>query len=114
MNYDEYIKELEKYDSDETVKRLIHHLKDWKSSEDDVLKLEGMVEHFFGNSWIESTEIHNKLYQLWASFKKEAIDPIGGHTMNERLYWFGLFEQFDRCKNETEKQIIYAKLQAST
>jgi hypothetical protein len=113
MNYDEYIEEVRKYSDDEAVDRLVSHLNDWKSDNTNALELSDSVERFFGNSWITSEETHSHLYKLWSVFKAQAISGIGGLTMNERLYWFGLFERFEST-SEAEQQVIYAKLCANT
>jgi hypothetical protein len=114
MNYDEYIKEVEKFSDDEVVVHLRKHLSEWKLDDCNVIELAASIERFFGNSWIESEETHNHLYGLWSKFKKEAIEGIGGMTMNERLYWFGLFERYESLQSETAKKVIYAKLCANT
>ncbi|MFY0675908.1 MAG: hypothetical protein JXR18_01365 [Neptuniibacter sp.] len=113
MNYDEYIEEARKYSSDEVVARLVSHLTNWKSDNTNVLELANSIERFFGNSWITSEETHSHLYKLWSSFKTAAISGIGGMTINERLYWFGLFERYERA-SELEQQVIYEKLCANT
>lgn len=114
MNYDEYIKETDRFSHDEVVSRLRKHLVAWKDDDTNVIELADSVERFFGSSWIEDEETHNHLYRLWSSFTKEAIEGIDGMTMNERLYWFGLFERFDRLRSESDKKIIYGKLCADT
>lgn len=114
MNYDEYINELSKYSDDKAVLKLAQLLNDWKSDDKTVTDLAEAIERYFDNSWIENEEVHTTLYKLWSDFRKEAIENIGGMTMNERLNWFGLFDQFDRCPTENDKQEIYAKLLAST
>jgi hypothetical protein len=114
MNYDEYIDEVQKYSSDDAVSRFVAHLNNWKSNESNVIDLADSIEKFFGNSWITSEDTHSHLYQIWSSFKDAKVSGIGGMTMNERLYMFGLFERFDTCKTDTEKQVIYAKLYANT
>ena len=114
MNYDEFVNEVQKYDSDADVAKLFRVLKDWKINGESVVQLQSTIERFFGHSWIESEETHNHLYKLWSSFNTSAIGSIGGMTMNERLFWFGLFEQFDSCKSEAKKQLIYSKLSANT
>ncbi|TQV65695.1 hypothetical protein FKG94_28255 [Exilibacterium tricleocarpae] len=113
MNYDEYIEEARKYSSDEVVARLISHLSKWKSDNTNAVELADSIERYFGNSWIANEEAHNHLYKLWSSFKAEAISGIGGMTMNERLYFFGLFERFESA-SEAGQQVIYAKLCANT
>ena len=112
MNYDEYTKEIDKFSDDEVVARLRKHLVDWKQDDTNVIELADSIERLFGNSWIESEKTHTHLYRLWSKFKKEAIEGIGGMTMNERLYWFGLFERYE--STETDKKVIYAKLCAHT
>ena len=114
MNYDEFVNEVQKYDSDADVAKLLRVLKDWKINDENMVQLQSTIERFFGHSWIECEETHNHLYKLWSSFNTSAIGNIGGMTMNERLYWFGLFDQFDSCKSEAKKQLIYSKLSANT
>ena len=113
MNYDEFVKEVQKYDSDSDVAKLLRVLKDWKLNNDNVVQLQSTIERFFGHSWIESEETHNHLYKLWSSFNTSVTGNIGGMTMNERLFWFGLFERFDGCQSEPKKQLIYSKLSAN-
>jgi len=113
MNYDEYIEEARRYSSEEVVARLVAHLTKWKTDNTNVLELADSIERFFGNAWITSEETHNHLYRLWAGFKTQAISGIGGMTMNERLYWFGLFERFENA-SELEQKVIYAKLCATS
>lgn len=114
MNYDEYIKEVQKFSDDDVVARLGKHLAEWKESDSDVIELSKSTERFFGNSWIENEATHNHLYRLWRQFNKEAIEGIGGMTMNERLYWFCLFERYENLQSEIAKRAIYAKLCANT
>ena len=114
MNYDEFVNEVQKHDSAPDVAKLLGVLKGWKLNNESVAQLQTIIERFFGHTWIESEETHNHLYKLWSSFNTSAIGNIGGMTMNERLFWFGLFEQFDSCKSEAKKQLIYSKLSANT
>ena len=113
MNIDEYIKEADQLDSDDAVERLIEYIKSWKAGDEDVHELADSVERLFGNDWIESNDAHNYLYELWSKFRADAIQVIGGMTMNERLYWFGLCDRFDACASESEKIAVYTKLAAS-
>jgi hypothetical protein len=114
MNYDEFVNEVKNYDSDSDIAKLLIILQDWKLNDANVVQLQSTIERFFGHYWIESEDTHNHLYKLWSSFNLSAIEGIGGMTMNERLFWFGLFERFDSCKSEAKKQLIYSKLSANT
>ncbi len=49
---------------------------------------------------------------MWTEFRNSAIDGIGGMTMNERLYWFGLFDLFENAKDNVEQDKYYQKLMA--
>lgn len=49
---------------------------------------------------------------MWAKFKESVIERIGGMTMNERLYLFGLMDSFENSKSEAEKEKYYRKLMA--
>ena len=106
--------EVEKFSEDEVVARLGKHLSEWKQDDTDTFELANSIERFFGNSWIEREETHKHLYRLWSKFKEESIDGIGGLSMNERLYWFGLFERFESSQSEAAQKVIYAKLCANT
>jgi hypothetical protein len=95
------------------VQQLAKVLRDWKSDDASVEQLRESVERYIGNSWIESTGEHELVYGLWSKFRDEAIVPIGGLTMNERLYWFDLLAQFDACETEDDRARFYSKLLAS-
>jgi hypothetical protein len=71
------------------------------------------IERFFGNSGITSEDTYSHPYKLWSSFRAAAISGIGGMTINERLYWFGLFERYESA-TEAEQQVTYEKLCANT
>jgi len=70
-------------------------------------------ERYIGNSWIENNDTHETIYHMWSSFRDEAITGIGGMTMNERLYYFGLFERFDDCEDQHARLVLYKKLHAN-
>jgi len=54
------------------------------------------------------------MYLVWVAgvWNLQGIDGIGGMTMNERLWSFGLFDRFDLSQENKEKRIIYQKLHA--
>lgn len=113
MNLDELIAELRSIPDDPAILRLIELLQAWKSDATTVVDLRRTVERFIGNTWIENHDDHNRTYSLWSAFRDQAIDGVGGMTMNERLYWFGLFDRLDACSAEEDRRTIYRKLLAA-
>ena len=112
MTLDELANELRADSDEKAVQDLAEYIEEWKGDNRNAEALERMVERFFGNAWISKEAEHSKAYRLWSSFKNDAIHGIGGMTMNERLYTFGLFERFDSCKSEEERLEVYGKVQA--
>ena len=86
MNLDAYILEARKFDSDPAVGRLIQLFSEWKQDSSSVIQLGQSIERFFGNTWIEPSAAHEELYRKWRDFKIDAVDNIGGKTMNECGY----------------------------
>jgi len=112
MNLDELSEEIGKISSEKIVQDLSRFLVEWKDSEETAEELKEGIERYLVNTWIEKNEDHSIIYQLWSSFRDEAISGIGGMTMNERLYFFGLFGRFDACASEESKLRVYRKLHA--
>ena len=112
MNLDELSENVSKVSSEKVVQDLSRFLVEWKDNEETAEELKDGIEKYIGNTWIEKNEDYEKVYQMWSSFRDEAISEIGGMTMNERLYLFGLFERFDACVNEEDKLLVYRKLHA--
>ncbi|MGD8478274.1 MAG: hypothetical protein PVI98_14080 [Burkholderiales bacterium] len=112
MNLDELSEEISKVSSEKVVQDLSRFLVEWKDNEETAESLKEGIERYLGNIWIEKNEDHSRIYRLWSSFRDEAISGIGGMTMNERLYWFGLFDRFNAAKNEEERSLLYKKLHA--
>jgi hypothetical protein len=98
---------------DPVVQGLAKLLRDWQSDDTTVTQLCESVERYVGNRWIDSEREHEQVYSLWSKFRDEAIEPIAGMTMNERLFWFGLFAPFDACQTDDERARFYSKLLAS-
>jgi hypothetical protein len=112
MNVDELADAIRKVSSEEVVQKLSRFMVEWKNNDETAEDLKERIERYIGNTWIERNEDHKKVYQLWASFRDEAISGIGGMTMNERLYQFGLFERFDACPDREAQVAIYKKVHA--
>ena len=113
MDLDSLAQSISAVSEDPAVRRLSNLLLDWKSDETTVEQLRERVERYIGNSWIESRRDHETVYQLWSTFRDQAILGIGGMTMNERLWWFGLFSLFDECETDYDREHFYKKLLAS-
>jgi len=113
MNLDELAKEITRISPEKVVQDLSRILLEWKENDNTARELQDRVEHCLGHTWITSNYDHRTIYKLWASFRDNAITDIGGMTMNERLYNFGLLERFDTCTDEKCKLAIYQKLHAS-
>jgi phosphoribosylformylglycinamidine (FGAM) synthase PurS component len=112
MNLDELAEEINNIPSEKVVHDLYRILIEWKNSEESAEELKEGIERYLGNTWIESKADHEKIYRMWLSFRDEVIANIGGMTMNERLYWFGLFERFEAYSSQEDKMRIYRKLHA--
>jgi hypothetical protein len=110
MNLDELTKNIRKVSKEEIVQKLADNIQKWKTDERNAVELRDNVERFLGNTWIEKRTDFDKVYGIWTEFRNSAIDGIGGMTMNERLYRFGLFDLFDNAKNDTEQEKYYRKL----
>lgn len=111
MNLDELVQAFRSISGEKLLKDLAQYIEAWKTDDRSAADLEAMVERFFGNTWLSSDEDHSKAYGLWETFREEAIRGVGGMTMNERLYFFSLFERFDACSTK-EKLVIYSKVHA--
>ena len=112
MNLNELIINIRKVSSEKNVQLFAEIIQNWKINEKNIVELKENAERFLGNTWIDKKENFEKVYELWSNFRDSAINGIGGMTMNERLYCFGLFEQFDKSLKTAEKERIYNKLTA--
>lgn len=110
MNLDDLSKNIRKTSEEKIVQKLADHIQDWKINEKNAIELSDGVERFLGNTWIENRTDFDKIYGMWSEFRISAIEGIGGMTMNERLYRFGLFELFDKEKDIAKQNIFYHKL----
>ncbi len=112
MNLDELVREIRIASSDPAAQGAADLLAAWKTAGTTADELASAVEHYLGNVWIEKDQDHSHVYALWSAFRKDAIGGIRGMTMNERLYWFGLLDQFDASHSDDDRLGLYKKLHA--
>ena len=113
VNLDDLIKEIRAISPEPPVQGAADVLLAWKASDATAEELRSTVERYLGNVWIEREQDHARIYAMWSAFSREAVDAIQGMTMNERLYWFGLFARFEASAGETSRLAVYKKLHAS-
>jgi hypothetical protein len=112
MNLDELTKSIKSSTSDKLADDLAYWIEEWKQDDRTVEQLVRMVEKFFGNVWFEKEEDNKTCYNLWKEFRENRIEGLGGMTINERLYIFGLFDRYDSCPSREDQLTIYTKLHA--
>lgn len=111
MNIDDLVQCIP--DSDLEIKEaLAAGIRHWKNSDQPIEKLVSMVNKWHGNVWPKEKETIINFNNCWSKFKIDAIENIGGLTMNERLYWFGLIGRWDNS-SDSEKLEIRDKLKAN-
>ena len=86
-------------------------MNEWKKDNNDVVALGKLIAKWHGNVWFENQENQNRFYEAFLKFQSEAIEGVEGMTMNERLYFFGLFEEWD-CSDDSGQNRIRGKLHA--
>jgi len=84
---------------------LSHWIELWKRDDKDIDDLAYMIGKWHGNVWFQDATTSNKFHDDFQEFKKTAIEGIGGLTVNERLYWFGLFDIWDSGNEATHSRI---------
>lgn len=110
MTLDQLISNIKKIPSEKDAIRLADYLQHWKTNEMNTVELRSSFEKYLGNIWLEDNFNYLHIYSVWSEFRDFAIDGIGGMTMNERLYHFGLFEEYHKNINEKNKERFYNKL----
>lgn len=109
MNLDELVNSVPETSLRDDLSRWVG---EWKQDDKDVQLLANLISKWHGNVWFKDTDASNNFCSEFRAFKIAAIDNIGGLTLNERLYWFGLFETWD-SGNEATQQRLRRKLHAN-
>jgi hypothetical protein len=112
LNIDELAAAIRSTSPEEPAQRLAGLLIEWQRDDTTANELRAHIERVIGYTWFSTDAVHGEIYRLWSAFCTDAIDGIGGMTMNERLHWFGLVQRFDGATTEEAKRRIYAKLHA--
>ncbi|TGK10142.1 hypothetical protein EHO58_01585 [Leptospira selangorensis] len=84
----------------------------WKVNDKVITDLSNEFESALEKLFKIHLEEFKIVSKLWEKFYKDAIQNIQGLTMNERLYFFCLFERFDSCNSVNCRDKIYTKLLA--
>ena len=108
MNIDELVNLIPEED---LRSNLSHWVNEWKKDDTDIHRLYELIAQWHGNVWFQDQKSQAEFWSNLQGFKRNAIDSLGGMTVNERLYWFGLFEEWD-SSNKKGQQRIREKLHA--
>ncbi len=108
MNIDELVESIPEEDIRADLKQLV---REWKADATDVNHLGELLVGWQEKTYFKDQEARGQFYKRFKVFQAKAIDEIGGMTMNERLYWFGLFEEWDAA-DQNGKERVRGKLQA--
>jgi len=109
MNIDELINSIP---DAKLRKELAQWVKQWKEDDKDVEWLSRMLSKWHGNVWFNNDKASRDFLNQLNLFKRNAIEGLGGLTLNERLYFFGLFEYWEKA-NEVEQNKLRHKLHAN-
>ena len=83
----------------------------WATDESTAEGLLDDLNRILGNVWFSSSAVHTAVFQALEDFAKE-VRGIGGMTVNERLFTFGLLDEWDAASDATRKR-FRAKLGAA-
>ena len=109
MNLDELVQSIP--DDESTLRTdLAHWVEEWKQGTDSIDKLSYMIGKWHSNVWFKDTEASNAFGERFRRFRIESIEKIDSMTVNEKLFSFGLFPQWDAA-NDLEKIKIRERLQ---
>lgn len=91
---------------------LFRWVDEWKSDQSDVERLSALIREWHGNVSFADPHAQDEFYARFEHFREWVIQNLGGMTVNERLYWFGLFDHWDQS-NESTRERLRVKLRAN-
>ncbi len=109
MNLDELVKSIPEADLKADLSQRVDERKQDSSG---VNRLYEVIARWHCNTWFVDQLAQDEFWANLQLFKQKAVDGLGGMTVNERLYWFGLFDEWDK-RGEAEQERVRAKLRAS-
>jgi hypothetical protein len=112
MNLDDLTRAIQAVSPEPEAQRLADLLIQWKQGPESVEDLRDQVDRFLSDVRFSRDGTHTTISNLWSEFVKEVIERIHGFTMNERLFSFGLFPQYDAVTTRKQKLVFYTKLLA--
>jgi len=89
----------------------IARLDGWVIDDSTAERLLDDLNGILGNVWFSAPGVHAAVFQALEDFAKE-VRGIGGMTVNERLFTFGLLDAWDRATESTRK-LFRSKLGAA-
>jgi hypothetical protein len=109
MNLDELVASIPEADLEA---ELSHWVGEWKKDSSDVNRLCELITRWHGITWFADQQAQDEFWAKFQLFKRNAIDGLGGMTVNERLYWFGLIDEWSSLGDAGQKR-VRTKLHAS-
>jgi hypothetical protein len=89
----------------------IARLDRWAVDDSTIERLLEDLNRILGNVWFSAAEVHTAVFQMLEDFATE-VRGIGGMTVNERLFTFGLLDAWDRA-TESTRTVFRSKLGAA-
>ena len=102
MNLDELVESIPER---ELRAQLSKWVDGWKRDDTDVDALSALIEKWHGSVWFDDRQAQSVFYERFQKFRAQIIQRIGGMTVNERLYWLGLFDHWDLSDDASRKRI---------
>jgi hypothetical protein len=93
------------------VNPFLERLSAWRDDNSTIADLVGDLDRVLGQSWFSSNDHHAAVVSVIGRLR-DSVYSIGGMTMNERLYVFGLMDRWDRAAT-LERTALYKKVMAS-